>query len=124
MDSRGFIEKIYPITKFVIRGISGNPGRIPREGFMKRLVYALTFIPVLCFAEDKDNKNYNIIPLFNYEFVSVENRQYHAPGGGMVFMKGDQNPPLSTERDSLMAAALYQSYLSKRKAGRIFRSIS
>jgi hypothetical protein len=46
-----------------------------------------------------------------YEFVSVENQQYHAPGGGLVFMQGDQEPPAEEERDSLMLAAFYRSYL-------------
>jgi hypothetical protein len=54
---------------------------------MKRMIYVLTVIPVLCFAESKDDKNYNIMPLIKYEFVSTENQQYHAPRGGIVFMK-------------------------------------
>jgi hypothetical protein len=46
-----------------------------------------------------------------YEFISLENRQYHVPGGGLVFMKGEQNPSLEEDRDSLMVAVFYQSYL-------------
>jgi hypothetical protein len=80
---------------------------------MKKLMYVLIFMPLLGFAEDKDGKDYSIIPLAAYEFVSLENRQYHAPGGGLVFMKGDQAPPVEEERDSLMVAAFYQSYLLK-----------
>jgi hypothetical protein len=82
---------------------------------MKRIIYALVFIPALCFAESEDDKNYNIMPMFKYEFVSVENQQYHAPRAGMVFMKGEQTLPLSAERDSLMITAFYQPYLFKEK---------
>jgi hypothetical protein len=78
---------------------------------MKRLMYVLVFIPLLGFAEDRDDKDYSIIPLATYEFVSVDNQRYHAPGGGLVFMRGDQSPPAEKERDSLMLAAFYQTYL-------------
>jgi hypothetical protein len=88
---------------------------LDKEGFMKRMIYALAFIPALCFAESEDEKNYNIMPLIKYESVSVENRQYHTPRAGMVFMKGGQTLPLSAERDSLMVAAFYQPYLLKEK---------
>jgi hypothetical protein len=84
-----------------------------KEGFMKRLMYVLIFMPLLGFADDKGDKNYSIIPLATYEFVSTENRQYHAPGGGLVFTRGDQAPPVEKERNSLMVIAFYQSYLLK-----------
>jgi hypothetical protein len=85
-----------------------------KEGFMKRLMYALVFIPLLGFAEDRDDKeekDYSIIPMAAYEFISVDGQQYHVPGGGLVFLKGDQNPPVEQERNSLMVAAFYRSYL-------------
>jgi hypothetical protein len=80
---------------------------------MKRLMYVLVFMPLLGFAEEKDDKDYSIIPMATYEFVSVDKQQYHAPGGGLVFMKGDQDHPVEEERNSLMIAAFYQSYLLK-----------
>jgi hypothetical protein len=82
---------------------------------MKGMIYVLALIPVLCFAENNDDKNYNIIPIFKHEFVSVENQQYHTPRAGMIFMKGEQTLPLSVERDSLMVMAFYQPYLLKEK---------
>jgi hypothetical protein len=85
-----------------------------KEGFMKRLMYVLAFMPLLGFAEDRDGKevkDYSIIPIATYEFISVDDQQYHVPGGGMVFMKGDQDPPVEEERNSLMIAAFYKSYL-------------
>jgi hypothetical protein len=84
---------------------------------MKRLLYVLIFMPLLGFAEEKD---YSIIPLAAYEFVSLADQQYHAPGAGLVFMKGEQSSsstPPSKERDSLMIAAFYQSYLFKENQG-------
>jgi hypothetical protein len=87
--------------------------------FMKRLMCVLVFMPLLGFAEegngseDTDGKGYSIIPLATYEFVSVGKQRYHVPGGGLVFMKGDQAPPPETERNSLMIAAFYQSYFLK-----------
>jgi hypothetical protein len=74
----------------------------------------LIFMPLLGFAEDKD---YRIIPLATYDFISLENQRFHAPGGGLVFMKGDQNPTTEKERDSLMVAVFYQSYLFKENQG-------
>jgi hypothetical protein len=80
---------------------------------MKRLACVLVFMPLLGFAEDREDKGYNIIPMATYEFISVDDRQYHVPGGGLVFMKGDQDPPAGKERNSLMVAAFYRSYLLK-----------
>ncbi|MDR0718324.1 MAG: hypothetical protein LBF78_01710 [Treponema sp.] len=82
---------------------------------MKGMIFVLAVIPVLCFAENNGDKNYNIIPIFKHEFVSFENQQYHTPRGGMIFMKGEQTLPLSVERDSLMIMAFYQPYLLKEK---------
>jgi hypothetical protein len=87
---------------------------------MKRLMYVLVFMPLVGFAEDKDH---SIIPLAAYEFVSLANQQYHAPGGGLVFMRGDQSsssapPPAEKGRNSLMVAAFYQPYfLRENQAG-------
>jgi hypothetical protein len=80
---------------------------------MKRLVYVLVFIPLLGFTEDKEDTDYSIIPMATYEFISMDGQQYHVPGGGLVFMKGDQDPPVEEDRRSLMIAAFYQSYLLK-----------
>jgi hypothetical protein len=40
------------------------------------------FMAAFCFAEDEGVR---IIPLLNYESVSLENQQYHVPGGGYIF---------------------------------------
>jgi hypothetical protein len=60
----------------------------------------MIFMAVCCFAEDANTR---IIPLLNYEFVSLENQQFHAPGGGLIL----------SQRNSLLAALLYKPYIVK-----------
>jgi hypothetical protein len=52
----------------------------------------MIFMTAFCFAEDEGVR---LIPLLNYEYVSVENQQFHAPGGGLILLAGNQHPPLS-----------------------------
>jgi hypothetical protein len=65
---------------------------------------------VFCFAEDEGTR---IIPLLNYEFVSLEDQQYHAPGGGLIVLHGNQNPPLSEKNNNLLIGIFYESYILK-----------
>lgn len=63
-----------------------------------------------CFAEDEGVR---IIPLLNYEFFSVENQQFHAPGGGLILLNGDQEPPISEKYNNLMIGLFYRPYILK-----------
>ena len=65
---------------------------------------------VFCFAEDTGAR---IIPLLNYEFVSLADQQYHAPGGGLLLINGNQKPPVSEKRNTLLLGLLYKSYSIK-----------
>jgi hypothetical protein len=74
------------------------------------IVLCAIFAAAVCFAEETGVR---IIPLLNYEFVSLENQRRHAPGGGLLLLNGNQNPPLSEKRDFLMAGLLYKPYILK-----------
>jgi hypothetical protein len=63
-----------------------------------------------CFAEDEGVR---IIPFLNYEFFSVENQQFHAPGGGLILLNGDQEPPVSEKYNNLMIGLFYRPYILK-----------
>ncbi|MDR2479244.1 MAG: hypothetical protein LBD48_08025 [Treponema sp.] len=81
---------------------------------MKRLVsffVCVIFFAAQCPAQDKKNRSFNIVPMLNYELVSLENQHYHVPGGGLIFLKGEQNPPLSVDPDNVMIGLLYKSYI-------------
>jgi hypothetical protein len=73
-------------------------------------ILCMVFMALFCFAEDEGVK---IIPLLNYEFISLENQQYHAPGGGLILLNGNQKPSLSEKRDTLLAGMLYKPYIIK-----------
>jgi hypothetical protein len=70
----------------------------------------MVFMTALCFAEGEGPR---IIPLLNYEFVSLEERQYHAPGGGLIVLQGSQKPPLSEKPNNLMIGIFYEPYILK-----------
>jgi hypothetical protein len=70
----------------------------------------MVFVAVFCFAEDE---RLTIIPLLNYDFVSLENQQFHAPGGGLIILQGDQEPPLSEKYNTLLVGLLYKPYILK-----------
>jgi hypothetical protein len=52
-----------------------------------------------------------LIPLLNYEFVSLENQKIHAPGGGLILLNGDQEPPLSDKYNNVMIGLFYRPYI-------------
>ena len=62
------------------------------------------------FAEEDKLKT---IPILNYDFVSLEKQEFYAPGGGLIFLYGDQNPPVSEKNNNLMAGLFYKSFLLK-----------
>jgi hypothetical protein len=70
----------------------------------------MVFVAVFCFAEDE---GLTIIPLLNYDFVSLENQQFHAPGGGVIVLQGDQKPLLSEKYNNLLVGLFYKPYVLK-----------
>jgi len=65
------------------------------------LIYRITF------AEETKEKDTHIVPILNYEFVSLEHQKYHLPSGGLIFLKGNQSPLWKEEPDSLMNSKCY-----------------
>jgi hypothetical protein len=51
--------------------------------------------------------------MLNYEFISVEKQQYHAPRGGLLLLSGEQNPPPSVKPDSLLIGMFYKPHILK-----------
>jgi hypothetical protein len=77
---------------------------------IKTLVLCMVFMTALCFAEGEGMR---IIPLLNYEFVSLEDQQYHAPGGGLIVLQGNQKPSLSEKNNSLLMGIFYKPRILK-----------
>ena len=76
----------------------------------KIFTLCMLFMTVLCFAEDEGVR---LIPMLNYDFVSLENQKIHAPGGGLILLNGDQEPPLSDKYNNLMVGLFYKPYVLK-----------
>jgi hypothetical protein len=76
----------------------------------KVFIFCMMFGAAFCFAEDEGVR---IIPMLNYDFISLENQQYHAPGGGLILLDGDQEPPLSEKYNNLMVGLFYKPYILK-----------
>jgi hypothetical protein len=74
------------------------------------LMFLLTAV---CFADETEAGDLSIIPLLNYEFVSLERQQYHAPGSGLILLYGEQQPSLSEKWNNLMIGFFYTSYIFK-----------
>jgi len=71
------------------------------------LLAVVVFINTGLFAENENH----IIPMLNYDYVSFETQQYHAFGGGLIYIAGNQDPPLSEERNSWVIGGFYKSYI-------------
>ena len=59
---------------------------------------------------DEEENNWSIAPMLNYEYISLESQQYMIAGTGLFFFYGNQNPPVSEERNSLMFSAFYRPH--------------
>jgi hypothetical protein len=71
-------------------------------------IIGLILIAGISFAEETTEKDVHIVPILNYEYVSLEHQKYHLPGGGLILLKGNQSPSWEEEPDSLMIGALYK----------------
>ena len=61
------------------------------------------------YAEDSE-KEWTLTPFLNYEYLSFQGQNVHSPGGGILFTKGNLDPPLSEEPNSLLIAGIYKQY--------------
>jgi hypothetical protein len=77
---------------------------------MKKMMFVFILICAFCFA-DENESGLSIVPMVNYEFVSLENRQYHSSGGGLTVLNGDWDISISEKYDTLMIGAFYKSYI-------------
>ncbi len=72
----------------------------------------MTVMSVHCFAEDEGVR---LIPMLNYDFMSLESQKDHAPGGGLILLSGDHEPPLSENYDpygrNLLVGLFYKPHL-------------
>lgn len=60
--------------------------------------------------ETETKKDWSLTPLLNYEYLSLDDQRIHTHGGGLIFTKGNMNPLVSEERNSLFAAGIYNQY--------------
>ena len=73
---------------------------------MKTIICILYIVcAAVCFADDKDVR---IIPLLNYEFVSLANQQYHVPGGGLIALNIKKDPSSPERNSSLFIGLFYE----------------
>jgi hypothetical protein len=69
-------------------------------------IFTFIFIGAISFAEEKDIR---IVPILNYDFFSVEQQEYHLPGGSLILLKGDHSPSWEEKPDNLMIGTIYKS---------------
>jgi len=72
-------------------------------------IFVLLLICADLFAEDTA-KDWSLTPLLNYEYLSFDGQGVHSPGVGLMFTKGNMNPSVSEERNSLLIAGVYKQY--------------
>jgi hypothetical protein len=72
-------------------------------------IFVLFIICADLFAEDTV-KDWALTPLLNYEYLLIDGQSVHSPGIGLMFTKGNLNPSLSEERNSLLIAGVYKQY--------------
>jgi hypothetical protein len=92
------------------RLMSAYLGTAAGKSKIKAIIPCMVFAAAFCFAEDEGLR---IIPLLNYDFVSLENQRYHAPGGGVLLLSGNQEPSLSEKHNTLTAGLWYKPFILK-----------
>ena len=55
-------------------------------------------------------KDWSIIPILNYEYLSFSEQRIHSPGIGFMFTKGNMDPPLWESPDSLSIMGIAKQY--------------
>jgi hypothetical protein len=91
------------------------------DRFVLLVLVFLAFNAVL-FAESE----IHIIPMLNYDYVSLEKQQYHAPGAGLMFTMGNLEPQFSEEKDSFVVGAMYKSFImsEERDSASLFHDVT
>lgn len=72
-------------------------------------IFIILIFDAALYAQDM-KKNWTLTPLLNYEYLSFKDQHIHSPGEGLMFTKGNMNPPFSEERDSLFIAGIFKQY--------------
>jgi hypothetical protein len=82
-----------------------------------RYILFVFFTSAAIFAQNTE-KDWSLIPLLNYEFLSFENQTIHSPGEGMMFTQGNIDAPASEEQNSLSIMAMAKQFiLDESKSG-------
>jgi len=83
---------------------------------MKKLLGIMITIIALqaVFAESNgaegQSKDFSITPVLLYEYLRLPDLSVHSSGEGIIFTKGDFNPPLSEDRNSLIIAGIAKQF--------------
>jgi hypothetical protein len=81
-----------------------------RKIYENILVYTACFYNKYEYIRAKHGKNWTLALLLNYEYLSFQAQRIHSPGEGLMFTRGNMNPPLYEERDSMFIAGIFKQY--------------
>ena len=70
----------------------------------------LIFVVCIGLNAEDTGRDWTITPFLNYEYLSFDGQSVHSPGEGILYTKGNMNPSLSEERDSLLIAGMFKQY--------------
>jgi len=74
-----------------------------------RYVLLIFMLSTMVYAQDT-KKNWTLTPLLNYEYLSFQGQFIHSHGEGFMFTRGNINPPLEEERNSLLITGVFKQY--------------
>jgi hypothetical protein len=90
---------------------------------LKTLIFFLFAITTIVFAQETETakslatenpppqKDWNLATMLSYEHFSFDKQSIYSPGIGLMFSKGNLNPPLSETQNSLLIAASSKQYI-------------
>jgi len=79
-----------------------------------RRILLIFMLSTAVYAQDTD-KNWTVTPLLSHEYLSFQEQRILSPGEGLLFTRGDMNPPLSEERDCLLVAGIFKQYFVQKE---------
>jgi len=77
---------------------------------MRKIGCALLIFALGAGLNAEDARDWAIVPLLSYEYLSFDRQSIHSPGQGILFTRGNMTPPLSERRDSLLIAGIFRQY--------------
>ena len=83
-----------------------------KKGLLISLIFALT-IPLIAQNGKEKDDGVDVIPILNYNILSLDKRVVHVTGGGMAVMVGEMEPETVEETDNLLAVGLYGCHILK-----------